>query len=109
MSHDLERIEYRTGMLEDPQQAAGLTVKILCSAEISANARKAIDEERLVELAGVYGDRNASDPVEYHDLKLTFGDDTVEITVFNRGIALLTSDDDCVRRIHRVLCALPKT
>jgi hypothetical protein len=35
-------------------------------------------------------------------------DDTVEITVFNRGITLLTSDDERVQRIHRVLCRLDK-
>ena len=29
-----------------------------------------------------------------------------EITVFNRGIALLLSDDERIRRIHRVLCKL---
>jgi len=44
--------------------------------------------------------------VEYDHLKLVLTDDTVEITVFNRGIALFASDDERVRRIHRVLCKL---
>ena len=35
-------------------------------------------------------------------------DDTIEITVFNRGIAFFMTDDDRVRRIHRVLCRLDK-
>ena len=55
---------------------------------------------------GVYGDKNAGDPVEYDHLKLVLTDDTVEITVFTRGIALFMSDDERVRRIHRVLCKL---
>ena len=33
-------------------------------------------------------------------------DDAVDITVFSRGIALFTSDDERVRRIHWVLCKL---
>ena len=37
-------------------------------------------------------------------MKLVLTDDTVEIMVFNRGITLFTSDDEQVRRIHRVLC-----
>jgi hypothetical protein len=41
-------------------------------------------------------------------LKLVLTDDTVEITVFNRGIMLFMSDDEQVRRIHRVLCKLDR-
>lgn len=57
-------------------------------------------------LGAVYGDRDAGDPVEYDHLRLILTDDTVEITVFNRGITLFLSDDEKVRRIHRVLCKL---
>ncbi len=44
--------------------------------------------------------------MEYDNLKLVLTGDSVEITVFNRGITLLVSDDERVRRIHRVLCTL---
>jgi hypothetical protein len=45
--------------------------------------------------------------VEYDNLKLfLLTDDTVEITVFNRGIMLFTSDDEKVRRIQWGLCKL---
>ena len=56
----------------------------------------------------VYGDKSVGDPAEYDNLKLVLTDDTVEITVFNRGITLFMSDDERVRRIHRVLCKLDK-
>lgn len=73
---------------------------------IPADVRKAVNDEELLNLGGVYGDRNAGDPVEYDHLKLVLKDDAVEITVFNPGITLFTSDDERVRRIHRVLCKL---
>ncbi len=41
--------------------------------------------------------------------KLVLTDDAVEIEVFNRGITLFTSDDERVRRIHRVLCKLDES
>lgn len=66
-------------------------------------------EENLLNLGGIYDDKNAGDPVEYDNLTLVLADDTVEITVFNRGITLLTSDDEQVRRIHRVLCKLDES
>lgn len=37
-----------------------------------------------------------------------WADAIVEITVFNRGIALFASDDERICRIHRVLCKLQK-
>jgi hypothetical protein len=70
---------------------------------------KAGNEENLLNLGGVYGDKNAGDPLEYDHLKLVLTDDAVEITVFNRGITLLTSDDERVRRIYRVLCKVDES
>lgn len=106
MVQDLEQIEYRKGMLEKGMKPDGLPVKAWRGAKIHAEIRKAINEEDILNLGGVYGDENAGDPVEYDHLRLVLTDDAVEITVFNRGIMLFTSDDERVRRIHRVLCKL---
>ena len=95
-------------MIEKGVKPGGLPVKVWREAKIPADVRKAINEESLLKLGGVYGDRNAGDPVEYDHLKLVLTDETVEITVFNRGITLFTTDDERVRRIHRVLCRLDK-
>jgi hypothetical protein len=94
MIQNLERIEYRKGMLEKGMKADGLPVKVWRGARTPEDVRKAINEENLLNLGGVYGDKNAGDPVEYDNLKLLLTDDTVEITAFNRGITLLMSDDE---------------
>lgn len=106
MIRNLEQIEYRRGMLEKGAGTEDLPVKVWRGGRIPAEVRKAVNEENLINLGGVYGDRNAGDPVEYDHLRLTLAEDTVEITVFNRGITLFTSDDEKMRRIHRVLCKL---
>ena len=103
---DLKQIEYRQGMLEKGIKPEDLPAKVWSGTEIPAEVRKAINDENLLNLGGIYGDKNAGDPVEYDNLKLVLNEDTVEITVFNRGITLFTSDDEKVRRIHRVLCKL---
>ena len=108
MIQDLEQIEYRWGMLEKGMKPEKLPVKVWRGAKIPADVRKAVNEENLLNLGGVYGDKRVGDPVEYDQLKLVLTDDTVEITVFNRGIMLFMSDDERVRRIHRVLCKLDK-
>lgn len=109
MIKNLEKIKYRKGMLDEGMKPDNLPVKVWSGIKIPAEVRKAINEENLFNLGGIYGDKNAGDPVEYDNLKLVLADDTVEITVFNRGITLFTSDDEKVRRIHRVLCKLAES
>lgn len=109
MIQDLERIEYRRGVLEKGMNPEDLPVKAWRGAKLPADVRAAINAENLLNLGGVYGDKKACDPMEYDNLKLVLTDDTVEITVFNRGIALFVSDDERIRCIHRVLCKLDRS
>ena len=108
MRQDLERIEYARGMLAGDMQPERLPVRVWRKPRIPAEVRKAVNEEDLFNLGGVYGDASIRDPVEYDHLKLVLTDDTVDITVFNRGISLFVTDDERVRRIHRALCKLDK-
>jgi len=106
MIQDLEQIKYRSGMLKANIKPEDLPVKTWRGAKIPAEIRKSINAEDLFNLGGVYGDKNAGDPVEYDHLKLILTDDVVEIEFFNRGITLFMTDDERVKRIHRVLCKL---
>ena len=106
MLQDLEQIEYRRGMLESDMKPDDLPVSTWRGAKIPAEVRKSINEEDMLNLGGVYGDKDVGDPVEYDYLRLILTDDVVEIEVFNRGITLFMTDDEKVKRIHRVLCKL---
>jgi hypothetical protein len=106
MTQDLEQIEYRCGMIESDMKPDDLPVRTWRGAKIPAEVRKSINDEGILNLGGTYGDKDAGDPVEYDHLRLVLTDDVVEIEVFNRGITLFTTDDEKVKRIHRVLCKL---
>jgi hypothetical protein len=108
MHPNLERLEYRRGMLEMGQKPEDLPVLTLSGAQISSEVRAAINEEDLLNLGGVHGIKDAGDPTEYDHLKLVLTNDIVEIEVFNRGISLLTNDDEKNKRIHRVMGKLDK-
>jgi len=108
MLQGLEQIEYRCGMLERGMQPENLPVKVWRGAQIPVEIRKAINDEGLLDLGGVYGDKATVEQVEYDRLKLILADNTVEFEIFNRGLTLLMGDDEQVRRIHRVLCKLDK-
>jgi hypothetical protein len=108
MDHELKQIEYRRGMVESSENLENLRVKIWRRPEVLPTISEWIDAEGMLDLGGVYGDEMLGDPVEYDYLKLTLNDDEIEITVFNRGIALLMSRSlgETVVRIHRFLCKL---
>jgi len=70
---------------------------------------RSIQEGGVLDLGGVFGDRDAGDPIEYDQLRLILADAAVvEIEFFNRGITLFLTDDETHRRIHRVLCQLDR-
>jgi len=108
MIQNLEQIEYRNGMLEKGMKPEDLPVRTWRGAKIPLEVRKSINEEGILNLGGVYGDKDVGDPIEYDHLRLALTNDVVEIEVFNRGITLFMTDDEKVKRIHRVLCKLDK-
>jgi predicted nucleic acid-binding protein len=75
MMQDLEQIEYRKRMIEKGMKTPDLPVKVWRGAKIPAEARKAVNEENLLNLGGIYGDKRAGDPVKYDHLKLVLTDD----------------------------------
>ena len=104
--NEVIRVEYRSGFLESGRRPDGLPVREWDSHSLPQKVKDALLKERLFELSGVFGDKNAGDPVQVDQLRLFGPDRTTTLTIFNRGIALLFQNDERIRRIHRVLCLL---
>jgi len=58
----IERIEYRRGLLEAGTKANDLPIRAWQDSEIPEAVRRAIREEGIPDLSGVFGDREAGDP-----------------------------------------------
>ena len=108
MIQDIEKIEYCHGLLEKGKQATDLPVKVWRSSQINAEIIRSLHNEDILNLGGVYGNKDMGDPPEYDHLRIVLTDDEVQIEFFNRGISLLTADSETYRRIHRFLCVLDK-
>ncbi len=93
-------------MLKSGMKSSDLPIKVWRGAKIPRDVRRAINKENLLNLGGVYGDRNVGIPVEYDHLKIILTDDIVGIKFFNRGITLFVTDDEKAKSIHRLLCRL---
>jgi hypothetical protein len=93
-------------MLATVEQARGLPFAAWSGERIPEMVREAVRRERLDELDGTYGHPDVGDPIQYDQLRLTLRDRLVEIEVFNRAIFLFSTEDETLKRIHRVLCQL---
>jgi hypothetical protein len=100
------QVTYARAMLDRVADAATVPSTTLRDETLPPVVIDAIQRERLEELAGEWGERDAGEPIEYEQLHVAYERGAFELTLFNRGILLIFSDDERVRRMHRALCVV---
>lgn len=106
MIQNIERIEFCFGMLESWESVSALSVITLDGKNIPEDIIEAIAENYILELGGIYGQKGVGTPEQYESLKIFLQDEKVEIEFFNRAITFFTTEDEVVKRIHRVMCKI---
>lgn len=99
----LVRVAYRGGMLptNDPD---ALPWRVWEGDALTSSIRELIDQEGVLALGGVYGNRLWGDPVQYDELRLTIADgDEIVISCYNRALGLIYASTEAWRAIHRVM------
>jgi hypothetical protein len=99
-------VTYAHAMLDRLTDAAAAPRTTLRGERLPPVVIDAIRRERLDELAGEWGEPEAGEPIEYEQLHVVYARGAFELTLFNRGILLIFSDDERVRRLHRALCVV---
>jgi hypothetical protein len=100
---NIKRIEYTWG-LSEKGNLEDLEPRITRKYESPKVPKRVIESfkaEQISELEGQFGDARLGDPIEVDHLIITTNEDTKTIQIFNRGITLLLTDDDVMRRLHR--------
>jgi hypothetical protein len=100
------QVTYTHAMLDRLEDAATVPSTMLRGETLPPVVIDAIQRERLEELAGEWGEPDAGEPIEYEQLQVAYEHGAFELTLFNRGILLIFSDDERVRRMHRALCVV---
>lgn len=100
----IHRVTYRHGLVEDDdlEELTGLEGVELEGDAISRDIVVAIYDNKLLEASGEYGDPLVGDPLEYDELTIEHAGGTTRIGLFNRGIMLLTTNEEFYKRVHRV-------
>ncbi len=104
---EINGITYTRGMLESIREKKIEEKYELVEGEIPQDLLDSIENNRLLDLEGEFGDERAGDPVEYEHLVIDTPGKSVEIEVYNRGLLIFQYDQGGeLRRIHRVLNVL---
>lgn len=106
MQQNIERIEYRGGLLKNGIKTDDLPLKVWRGSEIPDDILKQISRDGILDYGGTYGNREAGDPMQYDSLTIFLEGDTVKIEFFNRVIAILGSNDEKLRRIFHIMSVL---
>jgi hypothetical protein len=96
---------YTTGAKYPDSPDVGLS---LGASQITWAIQRSYEVENITALSGCYGDADSGDPVEVDILTVEDDQRTVSVTIFNRGIALLTSADGEMSRLHRFISVVER-
>ncbi len=100
----ITRVTYWHGLVDDDdlEDLTGLETVVLEGDAISREIVVAIYDHQLLAAPGEYGDPMAGDPLEYDELTIEHAGATIRIVLYNRGIMLLTTNEEFYKQIHRV-------
>ena len=101
---EITKIKYIHGMTESTDHLAAIDVRrsiILDQFSIPKSLFETMLEERILELSGTYGNPKLGDPIEVDILSIDTRSGNVEIRAFNRGITMLSMNNEIMGRLHR--------
>jgi hypothetical protein len=107
----ISRIRYHWGMSERPLDIESLhRLKSIewVTPDIPEEVLTSAEKEGVLEFVGECGDPEWGDPTEIDCLEIDTDRQTTVITIYNRGILLMSTDSEDVKRLHRFCFVLQK-
>ena len=105
----VSRVRYTRGFvrkLSDLRSGHGVRVTEWEAPEIPQAVLDSVEREAVDALEGEWGDPKIGNPIQVDVIDLETDVDVVSVEVFNRAIALVNTNSEEMRRIHRVCGAL---
>lgn len=90
-------------MIEKLSDRNKLEKIVFSEDEIPQNILDIIDETKIVEIGGVYGDEKVGVPIQYDSLIIEFNNTSVTIESFNITIFIIKTNDPYIKRVFKVM------
>ncbi len=105
----IKKLAYKSGMVSDLAKKKNCPTIKFSSSTLPTEITTLIEEKNILELEGIYGDKEGCSPIQYNKLtlKTTEGKEII-IEFYNRAMFLLQTDDETMKSIHRIFCEIEK-
>lgn len=102
----IDRIVYRHGLTDGIETEEGLEEIVLEGPAVTEEIVRAIHDNELLGASGMYGDPTVGDPLQVDSLVIVHDGGRTKITVYNRAIMLMGTNEEFYVQVHRVCCKI---
>lgn len=99
----IKKLTYQGGMINRLSEINSLEKIEFTENDIPDNILKVIEETKIVELGGKYGDERVGAPIQYDSLLIEYDDKSISIVSFNIAIFMFKAEDPYIKRVFQVM------
>lgn len=99
----INKITYKGGMINKLSEMDALEKIVLEGNDIPDNILKVIEETKIYEIGGSYGDERVGTPVQYDSLLIEHDNKSVSVVSFNIAIFMFKAEDAYIKRVFQVM------
>jgi len=99
----IKKLTYQGGMIKWLSEVSSLRKIEFAWNEIPDNILKVLEETKIHEIGGTYGDERVGSPIQYDSLLIEYEDKLVSIIAFNIAIFMFKAEDPYIKRVFQVM------
>lgn len=99
----IKKVTYQGGLINRLSEITSLEKIEFTESDIPDNIIKVIEETKIHEIAGTYGDKNVGNPIQYDSLSIEYGNKVISIVSFNIAIFMFKTEDPYIKRVFQVM------
>ena len=99
----INKIAYSGGMINNESEKQKLNKLVFNEDQIPKAINKIIEETKIYEIGGTYGDEKVGYPIQYDKLEIEYENKKTTIEAFNISIFMVYAEDPYIKRVFKVL------
>ena len=99
----IKRVTYIGGMVKNKSEKDKLAKLEFNENELPKEIFNVIEETKIYEIPGIYGDQKIGNPIQYDRLEIKYENKTVVIEAYNIAIFIYFAEDPYIKRVFKVL------
>lgn len=102
------KITYKGGMIKKLSEKENLPEHVFDETSLPHGIIETLDETRIIDIGGTYGDPNVGNPIQYDHLYIEHEKSDTLIEVYNLSIFIMIAEDPYLHRVFKVMTQFQK-